>query len=224
VGGLWCNFDEKDAYTVFQCPSVEKALPCIDTQYPSPKIRPIGSMSHLPHWSLPISARLREQDGGEVLFEHFGPVDHAVVERLLALAEVRSLAQLDPLPLRKRLFNILVEGLENLHHHALEVHKATSWALVVRAAGEYRLSFGNAMPQARATLLAHRVEILNEMSEEDLKAQYMQLLANDARTERGGAGLGLYTMARKSERPLVTHWLPLDQHTVHFVLELKVAL
>jgi hypothetical protein len=159
-----------------------------------------------------------------VLFEHFGPVDHAVVERLLALVELRSQGQLDPLPLRKRLFNVLVEGLENLHHHALEVHKATSWALVVRAGDEYRLSFGNAMPQARATLLTHRVDILNDMSEEDLKAQYMRLLANDARTERGGAGLGLYTMARKSERPLVTHWLPLDEHTVHFVLELKVAL
>ena len=64
--------------------------------------------------------------------------------------------------------------------------------VVVRAKEGYRMTFGNAMPQAMATLLAHRVEILNDMSGSDLKAHYMQLLANDARTERGGAGLGLY--------------------------------
>ncbi|HOZ41495.1 MAG TPA: SiaB family protein kinase [Flavobacteriales bacterium] len=180
-------------------------------------------MSHLPHWSVPIAASLRDQADGVVLFEHHGTVDHDVVQHLLTLAEHSSIAQNDPLALRKRLFNVLVEGLENLHHHAQDDLKDTAWAMVVRAKEGYRMTFGNAMPQAMATLLAHRVEILNDMSGSDLKAHYMQLLANDARTERGGAGLGLYTMARKCERPLITHWLPSDERTVHFALELKVA-
>jgi hypothetical protein len=180
-------------------------------------------MSLLPHWSSPIAARVTAGEGRAVLFEHQGPVDHDVVQGLLALAEERSVELLDPLPLRKRLFNVLVEGLENLHHHSLDEHKSTAWAMAVRLEQGYHLAFGNAMPVAMAALLSHRVEVLNEMSEADLKAHYMRLLANDARTERGGAGLGLLTMARKSDRPLLTAQLPLDAHSTYFVLEMTVA-
>ena len=73
-----------------------------------------------------------------------------------------------------------------------------------------------------ARLLTHRVGILNEMDEGDLRQHYMKLLANDGRTERGGAGLGLLTMARKSARPMVVRTLPRDGDSAYFALELAV--
>jgi hypothetical protein len=60
------------------------------------------------------------------------------------------------------------------------------------------------------------------MDEGDLRVHYMKLLANDGRTERGGAGLGLLTMARKSARPMVARTLPRDDDSAYFALELAV--
>ncbi|HMC97292.1 MAG TPA: DUF6272 family protein, partial [Flavobacteriales bacterium] len=86
----------------------------------------------------------------------------------------------------------------------------------------YRLLMGNALPLATAALLTHRVGVLNEMDEVDLREYYRRLLANEARTERGGAGLGLLTMARKCTRPMVARTLPRDSGSAYFALELAV--
>ena len=158
-----------------------------------------------------------------VVFEHRGAVDPDVVQHLLGIAESASLGASDPVPLRKRLFNVLVEGLENVHRHVADEHRSTPWAMLVRVGNGYRISIGNAMPVAMAALLTYRVGILNEMDEVDLKDHYKLLLANDSRTERGGAGLGLLTMARKSALPMVARSYPMDDRTAYLFLELSVA-
>jgi len=174
------------------------------------------------HWSVAVSASLKEEVGSAVVFEHQGPLDHTVVETLLATAEEASLAARDAVALRKRLFNVLVEGLDNMRLHAGDDHRESAFAMLVDTPSGYRLLMGNALPVATAALLAHRVGILNEMDEADLREYYMKLLSNDARTERGGAGLGLLTMARKSARPMLARTLPRDVGSAYFALELAV--
>lgn len=174
------------------------------------------------HWSAPVAAPLKKEAGSAVVFEHHGPMDHSVVETLLAKAEEASIAARDAVALRKRLFNVLVEGLDNMRLHAGEDHRESAFAVLVDTPAGYRLLMGNALPVATAALLTHRVGILNEMDEADLREHYMRLLSNDSRTERGGAGLGLLTMARKSARPMVARTLPRDGGSAYFALELAV--
>lgn len=157
-----------------------------------------------------------------VVFHHQGDLDHALVRSLLQLAEKASVCAGDAITLRKRLFNVLVEALENMHKHAPKEHRDSVFAILVDRGDGYRMIIGNAVPLASAALLVHRVGILNEMEEVDLKEHFLRLLSNDGRTERGGAGLGLITMARKSARPMVPHMLPRDEHTAYFALEVSV--
>lgn len=128
----------------------------------------------------------------------------------------------DTVTMRKRLVNVLVEALENMHKHAPKEHRETAFAILVERGDGYRMMMGNAIPVATAALLVHRVGILNEMEDVDLKEHFLRLLANDGRTDRGGAGLGLITMARKSARPMVPHTMPKDERTAYFALELAV--
>lgn len=174
------------------------------------------------HWSGQAVGHLLAGSGHRPVFAHFGRVDHTVVERLLAEAESASLSVGDAVSVRKRLFNVLVEGLENVRVHAGEQFEDTAFALLVDAGDGYRLAFGNALPLAMAAMLSHRMEVLNSMEEADLKQHFMLMLGNDARTERGGAGLGLLTMARKSHRPMLVRTLPLNEGTAYFVMELAV--
>lgn len=182
-----------------------------------------GRMNHQQPWSEVIAAQFQAEFGAEVVFEHRGAVDPDVVQQLLSVAENASVSAGDPVPLRKRLFNLLLEGLENVHRHVAEEHRTTPWAVLLRVPDGYRISIGNAMPVAMAALLTYRVGILNEMDENDLKEHYRLLLANDARTERGGAGLGLLTMARKSVLPIVARSYSMDERTAYLMLELSVS-
>lgn len=157
-----------------------------------------------------------------MLVHHVGPVDHFVVEDLLARTERICLDDGAPVAVRKRLFNVLVEALENLHHHTQEDHRDSVWACLLRSPDAYHVLVGNPAPLTTATLLEHRLSVINEMDEDDLKQHYMLLLSNEGRTERGGAGLGLLTMARKSQRPIRLTKEAHDPVTALLVMELVV--
>lgn len=145
------------------------------------------------------------------------------MERLIALAEHSSLENGDATVTRKRLVSVLLEGLENLHHHPPPALRNTAMALLVDTADGYRFAMGNAMSNAMAASIEHRIDVFNDMSEADLKEHYLKLLANDARSEHGGAGLGLFTMARKSERPMVVRCSALDPAYAYLSLEIAVS-
>src|SRR6185369_13223049 len=110
-----------------------------------------------------------------LVFAHNGAMDDDAVQRLVSIAETTSTGSADGVVQRKRLINVLVEGLENLHHHALRSHRELTVAMLVRDPAGYLLAFGNAVPMATAVLLTHRVAILNEMDEVDLKEHYLRL-------------------------------------------------
>jgi len=173
------------------------------------------------HWSEPVLSPLLGEGAG-VIFDHRGAVDQETLRELLSKAESASIGAGDGVALRKRLFNVLVEGLENVHRHAQGDERSTSFAVLLDHAEGYRLLMGNALPAATAVLLAQRVEVLNQMDEADLREHFLKLLANDGRTDNGGAGLGLITMARKSARPMVAHVLRRDERSAYFALELAV--
>ncbi len=174
------------------------------------------------YWLEDSLSRCLEQPSSKVVFAFHGMMDHAQVQRLIAEAENSSLISEEGIAPRKRMMNVLVEGLENVYHHSLDSHREAAFALCVRDADGYRLAFGNAVPLAMAALITHRVGILNEMDEADLKEHYLKLLSNSARSEHGGAGLGLLTMARRSTKPLVVRTAKLCPEAAFLTLEARV--
>ncbi len=184
---------------------------------------PMTSPSGHGHWSeLVVGPRVWSL-ARAVVFDHHGAMGHDAVGTLLATAERTSLEANDPVALRKRLFNVLVEALENVHRHTPKDLEESVFALLVRRDGGYGLSVGNALPSASAAVLADRVATLNHMDEADLREHYLKLLANEGRTERGGAGLGLLTMVRKSGGNVKVYTLPRDERSSFLALELFIG-
>lgn len=173
-------------------------------------------------WPDALVSAVLQGDAQQVVMRHTGTLSHADIERLVAEVEAHSLGANDSVVVRKRLLNVVVESLENVRVHAEERFAATAFALLTRDESGYRLLVGNALPSATAELLLSRVEHINAMDEADLKEHFLRLLSNEGRTERGGAGLGLLTIARKAARPLLPIAMPRDGESRYFVLEARV--
>ncbi|MBK8341158.1 MAG: hypothetical protein IPK99_14705 [Flavobacteriales bacterium] len=163
-------------------------------------------------------------DGATLLWEHAGSFRRADLDLALHRVENFSVDRSDATAVRKRLISVLVEGMENILVHVGEGQAALCAVMVLRTSSDYRLVFINPVPLATAALLQHRIDFLNEMDEVGLKEHYLKLLANRERTERGGAGLGLLTMARRSQRPMRVSCKPLSETEALFALELAVPL
>lgn len=181
-----------------------------------------SASSGTPHWSQGEGLGLAAEAGVSVVFHHTGEIDHGTLQSLVDQAEAWSLDAGDSVVTRKRLLNVLVEALENLRVHAPAEFIATVFARLHAEDGSYRLYVGNALHSATAEVLQHRIEVLNAMDDAELKEHFLRLLSHDARTERGGAGLGLITMARKAHRPLLMSTFQRDHGTRYLVLQARV--
>ncbi len=164
------------------------------------------------------------ESAAKVVLQHRGPVAADMIPGILQVLEADSRCQADAVVVRKRVVQVVLELLDNLARHALGPHRDSSFILVVRDGYAFRIATGNVVPSATAVLLSHRIAIMNEMGQEDLREHYLKLLANNGRSVNGGAGLGLLTMARKVEGPLHCHSTPLGTSTAYFELRMQVGL
>lgn len=215
--------------------TVEPFIPYIDTsnslvastrpRQETQNVNPGNPMQGHPnqgHWSQDGSFEVPKPASGRIVLRMQGEFSHAELERFIRDAEAWSLEAADGVVTRKRLLNVLVEALENLRLHTEPKLAPTSFAELHADEGGYTLLAGSAIPSAKAEFLKQRIEILNEMSEADLKEHFLRLLSNQGRTEHGGAGLGLLTIARKSHRPLRVLTAPCDEATQFMVLETRI--
>ncbi|MBS1568063.1 MAG: hypothetical protein JST45_01345 [Bacteroidetes bacterium] len=167
--------------------------------------------------------RLLADPAVALVLEHAGTVEAASIPGMLAQVEAYCRSCGDPVALRKRLVQVLLESLDNLCRHAKGVFGDSSFVLLVRCGDGYRLCTGNAVPAATGVLLLHRLGILNSMGHEDLREHYLKLLSNAGRTVNGGAGLGLMSMARKVVRPILGTVQSLGPFTSYLTFEMRLG-
>ncbi|HRD53559.1 MAG TPA: DUF6272 family protein [Flavobacteriales bacterium] len=175
------------------------------------------------HWSQDSRLGLGTGDAGKAVLRIVGEVGVAELEQFVQGAEARSLEAGDGVVTRKRLLNVLVEALENLRVHTSPELARTVFAELTATDEAYTLTTGNAMPSAEAAIVSQRIDVLNDMSEADLRQHFLLLLGNSGRTERGGAGLGLITIARKVTRPLRVLTHPRDETTRYLIMQASVS-
>jgi hypothetical protein len=160
----------------------------------------------------------------KIVLAHAGPVKAAMIAGMLDAADAHCRQCNDPVTVRKRLIQVLLESVDNICRHATGALGESSAVLVARDGAGWLLFTGNVVPAATAVLLAHRIGILNSMGREDLRDHYLRLLSNTDRSRNGGAGLGLLTMARKTARPILVAAEPMGPFTSYFTFEMRVAM
>ena len=124
---------------------------------------------------------------------------------------------------RKRLFIFVLEDLQNITRHTLKTgHEVGSIVVYSKTEGGYTVSTGNAMTRDEVPDLRRRLEEINKMDPEQIKEVYRTVLQVSDITEKGGAGLGLLEMARKTGNRLDFDFSPLDARHDYFILSKTV--
>ena len=129
---------------------------------------------------------------------------------------------------KKRMFNIMVECLQNLHHHitqpAQDAGKDLPSVIVMVAKNVtgYSIITGNFVREAEVGSLKNRLEEINSMSKEEIKDLYKSVLSDGKMSEKGGGGLGMIDIARKSGEKLDFGFIPFGKDKSFFSLNVKV--
>lgn len=138
---------------------------------------------------------------GKIIVSHFGEFSQDLVNSLSTGIEDTMLESGDKKGVVKRMFSILVEGLQNIRIHGErdEDKNQISFLLVLQTEDDYKVTFGNLIKSENTHKIIERIDTLNEMEPEEVKELYMEVLSNGIMSNKGGAGLGFITMALKAK-------------------------
>ena len=146
-----------------------------------------------------------EQNNILLLFK--GAMNVELISSILQIAEAKLEKYNEQPKVKKKLFNVLVECLQNVYLHLdktkqLNVSTEDDSAILIIGKVEdgYKIVTGNYIENLNAQKLRDNLDYLMELDDEDLKEKYREVLSNQGFSEKGGAGLGLIDIIRKSGR------------------------
>lgn len=165
-------------------------------------------------------------DGSVLLYS--GAFHDSHTARLIVLAEESAEDKEHGKGLRTRAVFVLLEAYQNIirHRAILPTEQAQGLGrslLLLRASpGRYEVSTMNPVSNADALHVVQQLNGLEALDQDQLKERYLDTLKRATRTARGGAGLGLIEIARRSGHALQHQLSPID--TEHQLFALRIVL
>jgi hypothetical protein len=160
-----------------------------------------------------------------------GNVDSEVINKALDLVEGKLLTTRETPRLRKKVYNVLVESLQNLYHHAdyiprgYHASRPDRFGLVVleKLGKGYRITTCNFVAAVRVKELEEKLTRINRSTPEEIKELYKDILNHQEITEKGLGGLGLLDIARKTGHRIDFRFKRYDDLNTAFRLSAVVA-
>jgi L-cysteine desulfidase len=167
-----------------------------------------------------------------ILLSFKGVVTSDLLTSVLSIMESK-MDYMDESPkTKKKVFNVLVECLQNLYHHIdtadqserlLENIESKSALFMISKKDDcFMIQTGNYIDAQSAEDLKSRLDLINSMDKDELKKYYQDTLSNGAISEKGTAGLGMIDIARKSGNKLEYQFLPINDASSFFCLNIKI--
>jgi len=167
--------------------------------------------------SFNVEEQYKDFNEGEILFAYKGDVTSDLITNVLEVVESKLEDTPEVGKVAKKIYNALVECLQNLYHHGtVDItgtdKKAKKFGLFVltQVNGAYKITTGNFVSKDRIQYLIDRIEQLNSMNKDELKSLYKLILNNQEFSVKGGGGLGMIDVARKTGSKLYYDFIDVD--------------
>lgn len=171
-----------------------------------------------------IRDRYVREDSLAIVMAHCGVFSQDLVNSLGEGAEEILIASNEKRQMIRKIFSVLIEGLQNIKIHGEPNKESIKSGILVLAKGDdcYKISFGNLILNDFVPAMKERLTELNLLDEIQLKERYMQVLSEGILSNKGGAGLGFITMRMKAKSNLNFHFEKVSKEKSVFTFELVI--
>lgn len=165
-----------------------------------------------------------------IMLSFKGDITSELLTSILQIMETKLDDFQEEPKVKKKVYNVLVECLQNLYHHNDEEankvegrKKGSAMFMIGKAENNYTIITGNYLLAKSVDSLKSRLDQINAMSKEELKELYKEILNNDEFSSKGGGGLGMIDIARKTGQKLNYAFLPVDDTYSFFSLNVNIS-
>lgn len=154
---------------------------------------------------------------------HKGDFSQHTIVPILRMIEDNLHGQSEKNPIKKKVFHALVEILQNVSKHALEINGIREGIFLMgKKDNSFIVYTGNYMPTNKVEMLTEHIDNLNSMSKDELLELYKLTLHLGTSTMAGDAGLGLIDIARDSSDRLQYDFTRVNDKMTFYVLGVKI--
>lgn len=165
-------------------------------------------------------------NAGNIIYCQFGNFNSTKTDSILKLIEAAIIEGGDKRLTMKRFSSLLIEVLQNISLHGAhdKFGQMHAYIILSKTKSHYQLHTGNLILETDIRPLNDRLNELNGHDKNTLRKMYIETLCNDEFSYKGGAGLGLLTIAKKSEDKLRYNIQQLNENLGYFQLESSLTI
>jgi hypothetical protein len=162
-----------------------------------------------------------------VILSFKGLVTAELLNSVLYIMESKMETMQESPKTRKKVFNILVECLQNLYHHVDEnqlddIERRSVLVMITKQDDRFVIRTGNYIDNEKAEFLNEKLQTINSMDKDELRKYYQDSLESSMISTKGTAGLGMIDIARKSGNKLDFEFLKVNDEMSFFCLNVKI--
>jgi hypothetical protein len=164
-----------------------------------------------------------------VILIYEGDFTQETTKSILSMTERNLESSGEESTIKKRIFNVMVEALQNMVKHSDEIEvpekgrQHVAIFLIGNEQSRYSIMTGNPVRKENVAALNDSLEKINNLDKDGLKELYKEIIKNSSLSDKGGAGLGFVDMARKSGEKLEWTFVDVDDEYSFFCLKVNIA-
>lgn len=158
---------------------------------------------------------------------YLGEFSHEITRMFTSMAESNMERNSEERSVQRKVFHVMVETLQNMNKHSDELsqtsHTGSGLFIIGKKNDTYYVITSNKVASKHRDSLEEILVKVNNASKEELKEMYKQQMKEGVLSAKGGAGLGLIDIARKTEEKLNFQFIPLDDDYFFFILKIEIS-
>lgn len=164
----------------------------------------------------------------EAIINFEGSISFETMEQLLN--QLKTAAQFNALrkPVKKRVYGTVVETIDNIFKYATPfkgkdlVLRRPPRIQVKEINGKFIVSAGNLIRNDQINGLKIKLNRVNGMNDHALKMLYEEVINQEATDEDSGAGLGLITLAMRTDKDIQYQFEPVGPGHAYFTMHITI--
>lgn len=167
-----------------------------------------------------------ELQNNGIYLVYLGVFSHDITKMFTSMAEEDMESKGEALSIKKRVYHVMVETLQNMNRHSDEIasdmNTGRGLFMIGRKNDSYYVITSNKVSKEKKDSLEAALIEINQSSPEDLRKMYLKQIKHGKLSEKGGAGLGLIDIARKTSGSHDYQFIPFDEENYFFILKVEI--
>ncbi len=158
---------------------------------------------------------------------YLGEFNHEITKMFTAIAEDRMDRRSEERSTKRMVYHAMIETLQNMNKHSDEITQKGNIGkglfFIGKKDDSYFIITSNKVEEAKKNSIKESIDLVNSLSKDELKEMYKKQLKEGRLSDKGGAGLGLIDIARKTEEKIEYQFLPIREDEYMFIFKVEIV-